>query len=586
MRRSVRSVFVVALVSIVALGCVAATDEPEPLLAPLVDPGSVEEAGILAFLNDASTTFTLLDVDLGLDRRAAENLVAHRDGADGATGTADDRPFTSIDEVDAVSYVGSVALQAILSWASEHGWIQEHAGDRDAATLALVNDPETSFELLDVDVALDRRAAENILAGRPFATIAALDAVPYVGPAALDLLATYALANGYGEVEPPPPSGAPCAILSEYTEGQGNNNKAVEIYNCGEGALALASVGLCLVRDGATTCGSTALLGPGSLSAGDVWVACRTLEGTFSDPFVSLTSRCDQEIGSAANFNGDDRLVLFHDQDGDGALGAADPVLDTFGDPAVTPAEPIWADMTYRRCDLAPHAPGPFAVDDYFLGYTRHDHTHLGVPPSNDCGATAFQGEGEACLDTSRCVEGLHCYGIPSDGSSPYGQCVDPAPVPGEGERCDRWTPCVEGTICAGWTLWGEGTCVPEWMAGRFESDPPEPVTINEAPFGGAGSQVIVQGLASVPVDIEVVVHLEHARPTDLRVTLTDPNGTVAVLWDRSAELAEWSRSFVPSGISRDEAVNGRWTLRIEDLVSGEVGVFHSWSLFIVSRWD
>jgi subtilisin-like proprotein convertase family protein len=97
-----------------------------------------------------------------------------------------------------------------------------------------------------------------------------------------------------------------------------------------------------------------------------------------------------------------------------------------------------------------------------------------------------------------------------------------------------------------------------------------------------------VYGLASVPVDIEVVARIDHPRRTDLRVTLIDPNGAEAVLWDRTTELAEWNRSFVTSGgISRDDQVNGRWSLRVEDLVAGGgEGTLVSWSLFIVSRWD
>jgi len=45
-------------------------------------------------------------------------------------------------------------------------------------------------------VGLDRRAAEGIVAQRPFSTLADLDAVPYVGPVALELLYSYALAAG------------------------------------------------------------------------------------------------------------------------------------------------------------------------------------------------------------------------------------------------------------------------------------------------------------------------------------------------------------------------------------------------------
>lgn len=63
--------------------------------------------------------------------------------------------------------------------------------------LAFVNAPATTFEVLDDGVPLDRRAAEGIMARRPLGSIAALDDVPYVGPAALRDLEAYARAAGY-----------------------------------------------------------------------------------------------------------------------------------------------------------------------------------------------------------------------------------------------------------------------------------------------------------------------------------------------------------------------------------------------------
>ena len=557
--------FSVLLVAFVFTACVSDSDSFDPELEgidlPLIDPGTPEAAGVIAFLNDASTTFELLDIDVGLDRRAARNLI-------------DERPFSTIEEVDAVAYVGRTALAKLLAWAEDGGWIPMES-DRDTAMLALVNDVATTFELLDDTVGLDRRAAENIIAARPFATIAQLDAVAYVGPSALDKLAEYALANGYGEGPPPPPTEAPCAIISEYIEGQGNNNKAVEIYNCGGGAIALDAIGLCLVRNGDTTCSSTGAVGSGSLAVGAVWTVCRTLDGTFNDPYQPILDACDHAIGGPAIFNGDDRLILFHDVDGSGAFDAADTVLDRFGDPNVTPSSTIWAETNLRRCDLSPDASDVAAK---FTTHPRNAWEHLGVPPSASCGVAMGGGEGDDCTSNESCGDGLRCQGRPNDESSPYGKCVDP--IGGSGNDCDRWSPCPEDEICAGWTLWGEGTCVPQWMAGRYGG-------AVSSPIGDAlDESLVVYGLASVPVDIEVQVRIDHPRRTDLRVTLIDPNGDSAVLWDRTSELEEWSRSFVTNGISRDDAVNGRWTLRVEDLVSGETGTLRHFQLFIVSRWD
>jgi hypothetical protein len=50
----------------------------------------------------------------------------------------------------------------------------------------------TSQEALDDDARLDARAARGIAEGRPFASLAELDAVPYVGPVAFERLVGYA----------------------------------------------------------------------------------------------------------------------------------------------------------------------------------------------------------------------------------------------------------------------------------------------------------------------------------------------------------------------------------------------------------
>lgn len=563
------------LAAATALGCAAPVgpiDDAEGLGIPLVDPGSPEALGILAFVNLPETTLALLDVDVGLDRRAATNIVAAR-------------PFATVAELDAVPYVGRVAMDKLLAWARSGGFIDDDSDVRERAILGLVNDPATSFALLDVDVALDRRAARNIVDARPFATLAQLDAVSYVGATALDKLAAYALANGYGG-EPTDPTdpgapAAPCVLISEYVEGAGRNNKVVEIFNCGAAPVQLDDVGICLVRNDDTECSSHSDVGGGELAPGAVRVLCRTRTGTRDDPYERLAAACEYEIGGAAIFSGDDRLVLFHDLDSDGERDPEEAALDTLGDPAVRPTESIWAEVGLRRCGLAA---GVTDTDAVFTKAPRTDMDHLGVAPDPDCFIETRGAAGDDCLSGEGCIEGLSCIGQPSDGSTSYGKCVNPASVPGGGSLCDRHTPCGPGLICAGWTVFGEGDCVPQWMAGRYGFDEHTPLDIVDD--GVLDASVVVYGLASVPVDIEVSVHVEHPRKTDLRITLFDPNGDSAVLWDQTTELTEWSRSFVLTGISRDDQVNGEWTLRVEDLVAGETGTLSSFHLFVVSRWD
>jgi hypothetical protein len=385
--------------------CGPGLDDLEVGAAP-IEPGSAEAQGVLALVNDPATDRARLDDEAGLDRRAADNIVKRRDGRDGRPGTADDVPYASLEALDAVPYVGAAALARLLDYARGLGLVPV-ATDDDALILGVVNAADVSVALLDDAVGLDARAARGIFAHRAgpdgrlgtaddrlFPGVAAVDAVPYVGAAALASLLAYAKAQAG------PPRGA----------------------------------------------------------------------------------------------------------------------------------------------------------------------------------------AGEACQATPECQANLRCVGIPSDGSSPLGKCVDVRRQPGEGARCDQRTACAEGTLCAGTTLFGEGQCVPEWMAGRWSD-----ATRRRLDDGAAvSSGLVVSGLASVPVDLTVTLSVQHERPQDLKVTLTDPNGSRAVLWDRSPELASgYARSFVTTGISRDDQVNGRWTLTVEDTVRGSgAGWIRAWDLFVVSRWD
>ncbi|MFT7622110.1 MAG: phosphatidylserine/phosphatidylglycerophosphate/cardiolipin synthase-like enzyme [Myxococcota bacterium] len=193
-----------------------------------IEAGSAEAAAVLALVNDAATTQLILDDDAALDRRAATNLIAHRNGADAVFGTADDDLFDDIAEVDAVKYVGKTALGRLLIYATEQGYLETAdvpvvpvVEDVDAAIVAFVNGPSINLELLDITVGLDKRAAKNILAFRVgadgemgteddplFADIAAVDAIKYVGKSALKALAAYVVAN-------PPVIGEPSAQDTE-----------------------------------------------------------------------------------------------------------------------------------------------------------------------------------------------------------------------------------------------------------------------------------------------------------------------------------------------------------------------------------
>lgn len=88
-----------------------------------VQDRSPEAIGVLRVANEL--TFEQLDIDVALDRRAAKGIVEHRDGPDGIPATSDDDPFDTLEELDAVPYVGKVAFAKLLAYAKAHGYVPQ-----------------------------------------------------------------------------------------------------------------------------------------------------------------------------------------------------------------------------------------------------------------------------------------------------------------------------------------------------------------------------------------------------------------------------------------------------------------------------
>jgi len=83
--------------------------------------GTPDALGVLALVNDPARTASKLKADAGLTSRVATNIVGHRNGPDGAPGTADDDRFDTLAELDAIPYVGPVTLNALVEAARELG---------------------------------------------------------------------------------------------------------------------------------------------------------------------------------------------------------------------------------------------------------------------------------------------------------------------------------------------------------------------------------------------------------------------------------------------------------------------------------
>jgi len=96
-----------------------------------IDPDSPEAHAVLALVNDLAVDVDELDHEVRLNAKAAIGIIAHRDGPDGETGTADDDLFGDLAELDRVPFVGQVALDLLMAYAIEHGYL---AGDVETGT--------------------------------------------------------------------------------------------------------------------------------------------------------------------------------------------------------------------------------------------------------------------------------------------------------------------------------------------------------------------------------------------------------------------------------------------------------------------
>jgi hypothetical protein len=241
----IRRTFGLMAMGALLLGGCALGEEPSPRgttpVAQAGDPqalveGTPEALGVLALLADPATTLYVLDELVPLDKRAAENLIAHRNGPDGVLGTADDDAFDTLAEVDAIPYVGATALAKLTAYAEAKGYVpsgEDLLGVYDNvaftvneanATLAFVN--TASHETLDVQVGLDVRAVDAIEAARPIQSMPALSGVYYVGHSAMLKLREFPKTQGPAEPLPPPPPStgtaedwAPCNAHDECASG-------------------------------------------------------------------------------------------------------------------------------------------------------------------------------------------------------------------------------------------------------------------------------------------------------------------------------------------------------------------------------
>ena len=177
-----------------------------------------------------------------------------------------------------------------------------------------------------------------------------------------------------------------CLIISEYIEGSGRHNKAIELYNCGGTTLDLSNYGICTAFNSSTTCTQSRKITTTSvmLQPQQVFGVCNSKTGSSGDPVAGIKNNCDETASSVINFNGNDRLMLFEDKMSNGNFDMAqDPVVDMFGQLSMPPSQSPWSDETLRRCNLKPYlGMKAFNKKDYFTTHPKNDASDYGSGPS------------------------------------------------------------------------------------------------------------------------------------------------------------------------------------------------------------
>lgn len=202
-------------------------------------------------------------------------------------------------------------------------------------------------------------------------------------------------------------------------------------------------------------------------------------------------------------------------------------------------------------------------------------------------GCNALMGdELRACTGAIDCREGLACTGIAQENG--IGACIatsqDNAPQEGASCSATSFCPFASGLVCAGLSRGAEGMCLPAWMrktvAGTFDAPIPDKNAT------GASATLLVNGIATVDMDVWLAVEITHPRRTDLKVYLKNPAGTEVLVAAPTEPGSDLWIDVPVLGFSGDEQVNGAWTVRVVDGKAGQKGTLNNARLTVGSRWD
>jgi len=157
LRRALPLLSLLALLPGVIAGCAAdpADDDAETGDDAELIEGSAEARAVLALVNDRGVTADELVRGARVTGAVGRDVTAHRDGPDGRAGTADDDPFDTLRELDAVRGVGPATIKRLFEYAKQKGLYAAGAATR---VIFSPQPPETSH-LVEIVKEIDRATA-------------------------------------------------------------------------------------------------------------------------------------------------------------------------------------------------------------------------------------------------------------------------------------------------------------------------------------------------------------------------------------------------------------------------------------------
>ena len=197
--------------------------------------------------------------------------------------------------------------------------------------------------------------------------------------------------------------------------------------------------------------------------------------------------------------------------------------------------------------------------------------------------------EGQPCAGPADpiCGAGHQCTGMVFDEGGSIiagGVCASTTAVPGQGDVCVGDGDCSVGAVCSPYGAGtAEGQCVPGWMRHSF---PATGALRDLLPGGELRLPIAVSGLATVPTVAHLDLVVGQLGVNGLRVALENPSGTqVPVIETTGAPTVDLSLVWQEVAVAGDEAVNGSWTLVIEDTGGAASGAVYALELTLDSRY-